>query len=221
MEFSHIATVTLKLLEAGYQEEALQILQASHFTIPVYSSLVYMSRTQHRGLNPECDRVQDLIQRVKDGDRQAIQEAAKVLATHPGLRGFKGWVAPAPRSKAGRPSNSVVAEALVHAGIGTEVVPMVQRIREVESSRMRRHRGEPGVSLEEHLESMGFVGVIADQGVLLVDDIFTTGTTLRASALTLLQAGYHAPLFGATLGYYQPDPTQARTCPVKHKTFYV
>lgn len=38
------------------------------FNIPVYSSLVYLSRSKHRGVNADCDVVQDIIQGVKEGD---------------------------------------------------------------------------------------------------------------------------------------------------------
>lgn len=199
------------------------ILTERSFRIPVYSSLVYLSRTKHRGKDPDCDEVQDLVQDVKDGDRSAIGDGAKALAQHPGLKGFRGWVVPAPRSTAKRPSNMVLAKALTSLGVGTKAVDMVARIKSIESSRMRRRKGgvQAGTPLEQHLASMGFVGKVADSGVLIVDDIFTTGATLKAAALTMRKAGYKGPIFSATLGYYEPSAGKADECPTRHRTFYV
>jgi phosphoribosylpyrophosphate synthetase len=193
------------------------------FRVPVYSSLVYLSRSKHRGVDPDCDVVQDLIQDVKDGDKAAIEKAATMLAKHPGLRGFKGWVTATPRSTADRPSNMVLAKALVRHGVGVKAVDMVKRIKSIESSRMRRRAGgvQAGTSLDQHLASMGFTGKVANEGVLIVDDIFTTGATMKSAALTMRRAGYKGPIFTAALGYYQPKASEADQCPTRHRTFYV
>jgi phosphoribosylpyrophosphate synthetase len=201
----------------------LAILTERSFRIPVYSSLVYLSRSKHRGVDPDCDDVQDLVQDTKDGNQQAIKNSAAMLAKHPGLKGFQGWVAPVPRSATNRPSNMTLARTLTGLGVGTKAIDMVTRIKAIESSRMKRRKSgvQAGTSMEQHLASMGFVGEIADAGILLVDDIFTTGATVKAAALTMRKAGYKGPIFAATLGYYEPNPKKSNECPVRHKTFYV
>jgi len=206
-----------------FTEAQRRELQERSFRVPVYSSLVYLSRSKHRGVDPDCDDIQDLIQDVKDGDKRSIEKAASELAKHPGLRGFKGWVAATPRSTADRPSNMVLAKSLVRKGVGVKAVDMVKRIKSIESSRMRRRKGgvQAGTTLDQHLASMGFVGETAKEGVLIVDDIFTTGATMKAAALTMRRAGYKGPIFAAALGYYQPSSNKADTCPTKHRTFYV
>jgi len=186
--------------------------------MPLFAAFVYLSKTQHRGLDEDCDAVQDLIERLKSGDRQAATQAAKGLARHPQLRGFDGVVIPAPRSTAGRPALTMFANTLVSQGIGNRVETPVVREVPVESSRMRRRRGLPGVPLEQHEESMGVRahGISPDEPVLVVDDILTTGATLRAVANQLRKAGHRAPIMGAAAGYYEPDPSEHEACPVNY-----
>lgn len=182
----------------------------------VYSSVPYFSRSKRRGLSPECDQAQDLVQAVKDGDRKAIKEGIGILATHPKLRGFKGIVTAAPRSKAGRPSGMVLARELVKAGVGKKAVEMVVRKSAVPSSRMRRRKGLAGIGKEKHVESMAFAGRASDEPVLIVDDVVTTGATLDAVAHHIRAAAHTGPVMAATVGYFTENVRQAAACPVKH-----
>ena len=184
----------------------------------VYSSLVYLSRTAHRGHSPETDVIQDLIEALKRGDPAAIQEGAQQLATHPGLRGFKGVVVPAPRSSDQRPSNLQLAKALVQQGVGTTALDLITRIKPVPSSRQLRHERGRGLPYSEHIQSLEAELPESADGVLIVDDIFTTGATILAAAETLRQAGYTGPVFGAAVGYYSAEPVERG---VQHEVFYV
>ena len=189
---------------------------------PVYSSLVYLSRAAHRGYSDATDDVQDLIEDLKTGDLRAIKEAASTLAQHPGLDGFRGVVAAAPRSNQQRPSNMVLARELVQLGVGTSTMDLIQRSKTVPSSRMRRRQFGPqhGTPYSEHLDTMqaGFPPQAAREGILIVDDIFTSGATLRAAAEVLWRSGFTGPVFGATAGYYQQEPTDTAVVP---RVFYV
>jgi len=187
----------------------------------VYSAVTYLSSSKYRGISKECDRAQDLIEAVKSGDRKAIEEAAKILSGHPGLRGFKGIVTGAPRSKQGRPSNLVIARALVENGVGSSVEELVTRKTPVSSSRLLRRSGREGVSFDEHVASMAFVGSTSDRPVLIVDDMFTTGATLRATAKRIQDSGHSGSIMGATIGFDAATPAAAKDCPVKFATFRV
>jgi len=60
-----------------------------------------------------------------------------------------------------------------------------------------------------------------DGGVLVIDDMFTTGNTLRASATILRRAGYLGKIIGATAGYDVPDVKKMPTTPFTPALFKV
>lgn len=209
----------LSKLQALFEELRRSVTGKGLGRFPVYSAMVYLSRTKHRGASPETDATQDVIEQIKAGDNHAIKEGAAALARHAGLRGFKGVVTGAPRSAAGRPSNMKLAKALVKAGVGKRAVDLVERAIAVQSSRMRRRAGgvEAGTGYQEHVRSMAVKGVPEADGVLIVDDVFTSGATLRAAADVLHQAGFRGPVFGATVAHYSSDPKAKQRASV----FYV
>ena len=186
-------------------------------SIPIYTVFVYISRTRYRGMYAECDDVQDLVQKLKDGDRSATQEAAAALADHPSLRGFRGVVIPAPRSSAGRSSLAGFARELVDLGVGSRVEVPVVRHTPVESSRLRRREGLPGVPAEEHLRTLGVGehGIDPKEDVLIVDDVVTTGATINSIAQVLRDGGHRGKIIGAAVASTEPNPTE-NPCRIKY-----
>lgn len=183
-------------------------------SFPVYTSYIYLPQSQFRGVSSACDGVQDLIESLKAGDKRATEEVARTMAAHPSLRGFKGVVVPAPRSTPGH-TMADLAGALVRHGVGDKVVKAIARRYPVESSRLRRHQGLPGLSEAEHMESMS-PDEILDQTVpvLVVDDVYTTGSTLRATAWTLQRVGHWGEIIGAAAAMVTTDMS---VCPIKYQ----
>jgi DNA topoisomerase IB len=199
---------------AAVQTVSSQMRTRGAGSVPVYAAFVYLSRTHHRGISPDCDGVQDLIQKLKDGDPKAARKCAAHLSSHPALRGFRGVVVPAPRSKGTSPPLMRFAEALVAQGVGTRAETAASRVAPVESSRMRRQRGLPGVTLDDHIQSIAVAGIDPNEDVLIIDDIVTTGTTIKAVAARFRQAGHRGKILGAAAGYYEPNASEAPACPI-------
>lgn len=176
--------------------------------LKVYSAARYLSRSRFRGFSPSYDEAQDLVEAVKLGDVMAIRDAANLLALHPELRGFDGYVIPTPRSREDRPSLEALAQALVFRGVGTRALRAVFRGKPVASSRMLRRAKRPAVQPGEHLASFQVApGLIPPtMPVLLVDDMLTQGNTLRGVEAALRAQGHRGPIVAATVGAWVRGP---------------
>lgn len=172
-------------------------------TLRVAGSVAYVSTTKFPVVSPEFEEARKLVLALKTGDQGAARECAKIMSKHPLLRGFKGLVTPAPRSTPDRVAHLYLAKLLVSQGIGFEAAPVVRRIAPVPSSRVLRQNGLKGVPYEEHVRTMEADPniALANTPILIIDDVFTVGNTLRSSATVIRKAGYIGDIIGATAGY--------------------
>lgn len=178
--------------------------------VRVYSAFAYVSTSQHPSVAPSYGNARRIVLALKSGDEVAARVVAKrLLAQHPELRNFRGTVVPAPRSTAARRPHTHLAEALLALGVGTAVESLVQRVKDVPSSRERRRQGLPGLSVEEHLDTLGVKQAQPRGGVLIVDDVFTTGSTIKASIKALRRAGFSGPFSAAVAAYVIEQPGAA------------
>jgi ComF family protein len=167
--------------------------------IPIQGACALLAYQRHGS-------VQSLIHRLKYENHPEIGRWAgqllgkKMLLAHPTL-GFDG-VVPVPmhpKKRAQRGYNQ--AEELAHGMaevLGCSVVHALTKLKST-GSQTKLKRVERSLNTEG---IFGLVGTteIAHQRILLVDDVFTTGATLRAG-LMQLQAAQPQSLWAATLAY--------------------
>lgn len=178
--------------------------------VPVYAAFTYVSTTKHPRVPPTYEAARRVVLSLKAGDAAAARAVAKrLIAENPKLRRFRGVIVPAPRSTIARLPHTHLAQALHNLGVGTQVATLVKRTRDVPSSRMLRRRGEPGLTSEQHEETLRAQEGYKNLPVLIVDDVFTTGATLRATIQVLKRAGYRGPFSAAVAAYAIESPNEA------------
>lgn len=182
-------------------------------SLDVATMQTYLSRTRHRGYSTACDQVQDLVDAVKLEDPRALRSAARLMAYHPRVRGTRAVLVPAPRSGAGRASRAL-AQALLLEGTGLRVVEAVVRETSTASSRLARRVGQAGTTEADHVRSMRYAGGLRPfDDVLLVDDVLTTGATLRAMVQVLRAAGHQGRIGAVVVAAAPKIPQPCATTP--------
>jgi hypothetical protein len=173
-------------------------------SLPYASFLIYSPR----GTSDISRQSQNVCLSVKrDGlqpsGRPLIDAVVERLATgHRGVfAAFLGpdvILVPVPRSapmpsKGGGPVLWVprrICEALVATGLGSAVVPCVERVTAVPKSASAGRGGRP--SIAKHIESMRVLPELHGDRITLVDDVVTKGATLFAAASLIAGAFPHA-----------------------------
>lgn len=179
-------------------------------SIPVFAGATTLSRTRYRGVRADIDRVQDVVDAVKLGQRRATATAANWIAKNWELQG-SDLVVPMPRSAASRPSILLLAEALVARGVGSVAQDLLSRHLPVASSRHRRREGLAGVTSAQHQASV----TVAPPGsgeahtpLILIDDVFTQGNTSTAMVRRLRAAGWRGPIRVAVVAIAAASPAE-------------
>ncbi len=155
--------------------------------------LVYSPRGQSEVSRVSRAGVRDALKR---GDESLIQRATQHVAGNEVLREFIGdaVLVPCPRSaplvseRALWPG-SLVATALVGAGVGVSVEPWLMRLRPVPKSAFQGAGGRPDA--ETHFETMTVVAPRlhdAPRRIVVVDDFVTKGNTLLGATSRVKEA---------------------------------
>ena len=110
----------------------------------------------------------------------AIEIAAPLMAAL--LERKPCWLLPIPSSSGSTEANMALCRALQRLIPGARIAVGLRRIHPVESSCARRRRGLLGLSVEEHAFAR-CCGPLLRMPVWFIDNVVTTGATLRAAHL--------------------------------------
>jgi predicted amidophosphoribosyltransferase len=128
----------------------------------------------------------DIAYRIKDPkDKEALRYAAEEMSE---LIDDDAVLIPAPPSSGGRDGVYTLAKEIQKIVPGSVVVEAIQRIRPVKSMVEAKRAGLPGLSLEEHSRSLGLVKDLPEGPIYLIDNVITTGNTIKAMANLLWDA---------------------------------
>ena len=94
------------------------------------------------------------------------------------------WLVPIPASDTSLTANLALADAIAALVPGARVKLAIARTCPVESSTARRRRGEFGLCPEEH-HIVRTIGPLAPLPVHFIDNVITTGNTIRAARAAL------------------------------------
>ena len=134
-----------------------------------------------RPLTPEEADVRATGYALKQPTPQALAIAAPAMAA---LICGPCWLVPIPASDTSLTANLALANAIAALVPGARVKLAIARTCPVESSTARRRRGEFGLRPEEH-HIVRTTGLLAPWPVYFVDNVITTGSTLRAARAAL------------------------------------
>jgi len=162
-----LSLVLSLLADAGSRDETSM---AVHYAFP-YTSPRYRTLTAREA------HTRKVAYELKLPKPRALEEASAALSAHvqPG-----SILVPVPSSSGSTEVNRLLAEAIASKS-GAWVHDLLSRRAEVPSSQQRYVEGRPGLSVTEH--SMVAHTSLPDNGapVFLVDNVCTTGNTLRAA----------------------------------------
>jgi len=171
----------------------------------VLTEILYASFANYspRGTSELSQKSRKQVGHIKAG-RPYITKSAIAYFDKPAAQVLKPFLnhnvplVPIPRSAPHGVENNwpakIIADLLVEAGYGSEVVPCLERIHAVEKSH-GKFSANTRPSVQDHLDSLRVVdmGLKAPQ-ITLIDDVLTLGRTAFASAKCLHDTYPHASI---------------------------
>ena len=133
-----------------------------------------------RRMSPDDELVRRTAWELKVPTAEALAIAAPMMAAL--LDPEPCWLIPVPASSGSVEANLALACAMRRLIPGARVVVGIRRRHPVESSCIRRRRGLIGLSVREHA-FVRCVGPLFRLPVWFVDNVATTGTTIKAAHL--------------------------------------
>lgn len=130
---------------------------------------------RYRIANSEEIETRRIARELKIPTAEAIRTAASEMAV---LIDSPCWLVPVPASDGSLAANLALARAIAELVSGARVKCAVGRGHPVESSRNRRVRGLPGLTIEEHAITRT-AAPIQFMSLYFVDNVITTGTTIH------------------------------------------
>jgi predicted amidophosphoribosyltransferase len=136
--------------------------------------------------NPHYDAMSRMVYNVKEQEQAALNHFAKLLASKLGKGDYA--IAYVPSSDKDKKVSGIrrIAQHLPKHGYGVDATSCINR----HTSRPKSHSGA-GRSVQSHYNTLEIVDVekIKGKTVILLDDVSTTGNSLKACAQLLLNAG--------------------------------
>jgi hypothetical protein len=130
----------------------------------------------YRISSPDETATRRIARALKIPTTEAISIAAPPMAA---LIDGPCWLVPVPASTGSLAANLALARAIAELVPGARPRAVIGRTRPVESSAIRRMRGLPGLTVEEH-SIIRTEDSILLMPVYFVDNVITTGTTMKA-----------------------------------------
>jgi hypothetical protein len=130
----------------------------------------------YRPPNPEEIAARRLAKELKIPTSAAIKIAAPEMAR---LINGPCWLVPVPSSSGSLIANLMLSRAIAEFVPDARLKCAIGRSCAVESSSIRRLRGLPGLTIEQH-HIVRIIGPIEIMMVYFVDNVITTGTTVAA-----------------------------------------
>lgn len=143
----------------------------SHKGIKTYIS------PRERELSTEEHHIREVAYALKKPEKWAVIEAAEIMAPHITRASV---LVPIPDSRGSTKANRVLAEEIASRS-GATILDALSRKSEVPSSHLRRKKGLPGLSPDEHGMSGQIPEHIQKKNIVFIDNVITTGSTFDSA----------------------------------------
>ena len=137
--------------------------------------------SRRKPLSPEEAKIREIAYALKESKPGAIEVAAPAMAS---LIDAPCWLVPIPASDCSLDANLALARAIAQLVPGARVRIAVERSHPVESSTVRRRKGQGGLHPDEH-HFVKSSAPLNPMPVFFIDNVITTGSTVMAARAAL------------------------------------